>query len=145
MVNVDRCLKMLDIPQENMEGSFDKRDFFLHRDTWPENGKIVYDKVNLKYRPNTEVILKDLSFEIKPCEKIGVVGRTGAGKSTICLSLSRIVEIASGAIYIDGVSIVDLPLNELRHRITVIPQVILLYLLTTLGSHHVHWYTQVQS
>ena len=56
----------------------------------------MFDKVNLKYRPDTEVILRDLSFEVRPREKIGVVGRTGAGKSTICLSLSRIVEIASG-------------------------------------------------
>jgi ATP-binding cassette, subfamily C (CFTR/MRP), member 1 len=95
---------------------------FVHRDQWPEEGKIVFDKVNLRYRPNTEIILRDLSFEVKPREKIGVVGRTGAGKSTICLSLSRIVEIASGTINIDGVNISDLPLNELRRRITVIPQ-----------------------
>jgi ABC-type multidrug transport system fused ATPase/permease subunit len=81
----------------------------------------VFDDVNLKYRPNTEIILRDLSFEVKPMEKIGVVGRTGAGKSTICLSLSRIVEIASGQIVIDGVNITELPLNELRKRITVIP------------------------
>jgi len=81
----------------------------------------VFDKVNLRYRPNTEIILRDLSFEVRPREKIGVVGRTGAGKSTICLSLSRIVEIASGAINIDGVNISELPLNELRRRITVIP------------------------
>ena len=93
----------------------------MHRDQWPEEGKIVFDKVNLRYRPNTEIILRDLSFEVKPREKIGVVGRTGAGKSTICLSLSRIVEIASGSINIDGVNISDLPLNELRKRITVIP------------------------
>jgi ABC-type multidrug transport system fused ATPase/permease subunit len=93
----------------------------VHRDQWPEEGKIVFDKVNLRYRPNTEIILRDLSFEVRPREKIGVVGRTGAGKSTICLSLSRIVEIASGAINIDGVNISELPLNELRRRITVIP------------------------
>jgi ABC-type multidrug transport system fused ATPase/permease subunit len=76
--------------------SEENRDFFIHRDSWPEEGRIVFDNVNLKYRPNTEIILKNLSFEIRPREKIGVVGRTGAGKSTICLSLSRIVEIASG-------------------------------------------------
>ena len=69
------------------------------------------------------MILRNLTFEVKPREKIGVVGRTGAGKSTICLSLSRIVEIASGHIMIDGVNITELPLNELRRRITVIPQV----------------------
>jgi ABC-type multidrug transport system fused ATPase/permease subunit len=67
------------------------------------------------------VILRDLSFEVRPREKIGVVGRTGAGKSTICLSLSRIVEIANGTIKVDGINISDLPLNEVRRRITVIP------------------------
>lgn len=97
--------------------------FFDRRPTWPEQGRIKFDKVNLKYRPNTEIILRDLTFEVKPREKIGVVGRTGAGKSTICLSLSRIVEIAGGCITVDGINITELPLNELRKRITVIPQV----------------------
>lgn len=55
-----------------------------------------FSDVTLKYRPNTEIVLRNLSFKVYPKEKIGVVGRTGAGKSTICLSLSRIVEIASG-------------------------------------------------
>jgi ATP-binding cassette subfamily C (CFTR/MRP) protein 1 len=59
----------------------------------------------LKYRPNTEIVLRNLTFQVKPGEKIGVVGRTGAGKSTICLSLSRIVEIASGTIRIDDIDI----------------------------------------
>lgn len=77
--------------------------------------------MNLKYRPNTEIILRDLTFEVRPGEKVGVVGRTGAGKSTICLSLSRIVEIEKGEIKIDGVNITELALDELRHRITVIP------------------------
>ena len=77
--------------------------------------------MNLEYRPNTGMILKELSFEVKPGEKIGVVGRTGAGKSTICISLSRIVELVSGSISIDDVKISDLNLDEIRKRITVIP------------------------
>lgn len=59
---------------------------------------------------------------MKQGEKVGVVGRTGAGKSTICLSISRIVEIFEGAIQIDGIDIQKIPLKELRRRITVIPQ-----------------------
>lgn len=104
-----------------MEGTAEQREFFVRRESWPEQGRLKFNQVNLKYRPNTEVILKDLTFEVKPREKIGVVGRTGAGKSTICLSLSRIVEIASGTIEVDGINITDLPLDELRKRITVIP------------------------
>ena len=59
----------------------------------------------LRYRPGTEIVLNDLSFKVAPGTKVGVVGRTGAGKSTICLSLSRLVELEKGSIEIDGVDI----------------------------------------
>ena len=75
----------------------------------------------MKYRPNTEVVLKNLTFEVKPGEKIGIVGRTGAGKSTICLSLSRIIEIMDGEILIDDVNILDVEMQFLRKKVTVIP------------------------
>jgi ATP-binding cassette subfamily C (CFTR/MRP) protein 1 len=61
--------------------------------------------VSLRYRPTTEIVLDNLSFKLQPGEKVGIVGRTGAGKSTISLSISRIVEIFSGNIKIDGVNI----------------------------------------
>jgi ABC-type multidrug transport system fused ATPase/permease subunit len=70
----------------------------------------------------TEIVLNNLTFKALPGEKIGVVGRTGAGKSTICLSLSRIVEIIEGTIKIDGIDIRQVDLNHLRSRVTVIPQ-----------------------
>ena len=63
-----------------------------------------------------------MSFKVDVGEKIGIVGRTGAGKSTICLAISRIVEIFEGQIEIDGLDIAKIPLEELRRRITVIPQ-----------------------
>ena len=63
-----------------------------------------------------------MSFEVKPKEKIGIVGRTGAGKSTICLALCRIVEAFTGQIIIDGVDISTLELAHLRNKITIIPQ-----------------------
>eukprot|EP00347_Sterkiella_histriomuscorum_P019725 403340529 len=122
MVNVDRCLKVLEIPQEQNKPADDRLNFFDARPDWPESGRVEFESVYLKYRPTTETILKDLSFEVKPGEKIGIVGRTGAGKSTICLSLHRIMEISSGYIMIDGVDIKELELHELRKRITVIPQ-----------------------
>jgi len=78
--------------------------------------------VNLKYRPTTEIVLHNLSFNVLPKEKIGIVGRTGSGKSTICISISRIVELLSGKILIDGIDISKVNLNHLRSRITVIPQ-----------------------
>lgn len=61
--------------------------------------------MTLKYRPTTEAVLKHLTFKVEPGMKVGVVGRTGAGKSTICISLSRIVELFEGHIDIDGVDI----------------------------------------
>jgi ATP-binding cassette, subfamily C (CFTR/MRP), member 1 len=71
-------------------------------DLWPQNGKIEFKDVKLRYRKNTDLVLQGLSFSIEPGHKVGVVGRTGAGKSTICLALSRIVEIEEGSICIDG-------------------------------------------
>ena len=64
-----------------------------------------FEGVSLKYRPTTETVLHRLTFQVGKGEKIGVVGRTGAGKSTICLSISRIVEIFEGKIVIDGINI----------------------------------------
>jgi len=121
MVNAERCLKMLEIPQERELGPNDP-DLLQGRHKWPEEGNLEFKNVSLKYRPDTEVVLKNLSFRVKRGEKIGVVGRTGAGKSTICLSISRIVEIFEGNIIIDGIDIQKISLEECRKRITVIPQ-----------------------
>ena len=120
MVNADRCMKVLDIPQE---ASVDpgQEDLLKGRPAWPERGSLQFEGVSLKYRPNTEIVLNKLTFQVAEGEKIGVVGRTGAGKSTICLSISRIVEIFEGRIVIDGINIAEIPLHELRRRITVIP------------------------
>lgn len=118
MVNADRCMKVLEVPQERKETNYLLKD----RDEWPEYGNLSFQNVSLKYRPNTDTVLHQLTFNVKKGEKVGVVGRTGAGKSTICLSISRIVEIFEGAIQIDGIDIQKIPLKELRRRITVIPQ-----------------------
>jgi len=76
----------------------------------------------LRYRPKTELVLKNLSFTIEKGLKIGIVGRTGAGKSTISVALTRIVELESGSIEIDGVNIGNMDIIQLRERITIIPQ-----------------------
>ena len=76
----------------------------------------------MRYRPKTEKVLKGLNLNIKGGQKIGIVGRTGAGKSTISLALTRIVEIDEGKILIDGKSISDHSLEQLREKITIIPQ-----------------------
>ncbi|PRT53727.1 Oligomycin resistance ATP-dependent permease YOR1 [Wickerhamiella sorbophila] len=89
---------------------------------WPSKGGVVFDQVSLRYRPNLPVVLNNLSVEIKPGEKVGIVGRTGAGKSTILSALFRITELASGRILIDGTDISTIGLTDLRSKLSIIPQ-----------------------
>lgn len=88
---------------------------------WPQEGRITYNHVSLHYFEDDRTVLKDLTFEIKPCEKIGVVGRTGAGKSSIITALFRMAE-PTGSIIIDGVDTKSIGLNDLRRSISIIPQ-----------------------
>jgi ATP-binding cassette, subfamily C (CFTR/MRP), member 1 len=89
---------------------------------WMSDGKIEFCSYSVKYRPDTEIVLNDISITINPREKIGVVGRTGAGKSTLCIAICRIIERQSGCIKIDGIDINTLGLADLRSQITIIPQ-----------------------
>ena len=72
---------------------------------WPTVGSISFENVSLRYRPNLPLVLKGLSFTVKEGEKIGVIGRTGAGKSSIVHAIFRMVEIESGQMLVDGVNI----------------------------------------
>lgn len=78
--------------------------------------------MSLRYREGTPTVLNELSFDVEPGNKIGVVGRTGAGKSTMGLVLSRILEVENGTIEIDGIETAKIDLKTLRDNITVIPQ-----------------------
>ena len=93
-------------------------------DKWPDKGLVVFDNYQVKYRKELENVLRGISAEIKPAEKIGIVGRTGAGKSSLTLALFRILEYSEGTITIDGVDIRKIGLHDLRHKLTIIPQVI---------------------
>ncbi|KAI9204423.1 P-loop containing nucleoside triphosphate hydrolase protein, partial [Polychytrium aggregatum] len=90
--------------------------------TWPESGSLRFVNVELKYRADLPHVLKGISFEAEASKKIGIVGRTGAGKSSIIVALLRLVEISSGRIELDGVDISKLGLKTLRSKIAVIPQ-----------------------
>lgn len=76
----------------------------------------------LRYRPKTPLVLKGVSVTIKGGHKVGVVGRTGSGKSTLVLALFRLVEASGGRILIDGVDISQIGLTDLRTRLSIIPQ-----------------------
>jgi ABC-type multidrug transport system fused ATPase/permease subunit len=99
-----------------------ENDDFLRKNNFPQSGKIEFINYSVKYRPDTKIVLRNLNFVIKPGEKIGIVGRTGSGKSTLCLCLFRILEAATGQILIDDVDISNIGLRLLREIITVIPQ-----------------------
>nr|XP_019003640.1 uncharacterized protein I203_03786 [Kwoniella mangroviensis CBS 8507]OCF67101.1 hypothetical protein I203_03786 [Kwoniella mangroviensis CBS 8507] len=89
---------------------------------WPDKGAISFSQVKLRYRPELPLVLNDITFSVQPGEKVGVIGRTGAGKSSIAQALFRTVEICGGTIHIDGVDLKTLGLDTLRQRLSIIPQ-----------------------
>ncbi|KAK7757251.1 ATP-binding cassette transporter yor1 [Diatrype stigma] len=92
------------------------------RPAWPEKGEIIFDNVEMRYRAGLPLVLQGLTMHVKGGERIGIVGRTGAGKSSIMSTLFRLVELSGGHIYIDGVDISTLGLHDLRSRLAIIPQ-----------------------
>ncbi|XP_077589032.1 ATP-binding cassette sub-family C member 5 [Stigmatopora nigra] len=90
--------------------------------SWPEEGKITFHNADMRYRDGLPLVLKDLSFTIHPEETIGIVGRTGSGKSSLALALFRLVELARGSVTIDGVDIARIGLDDLRRKLAIIPQ-----------------------
>jgi ATP-binding cassette subfamily C (CFTR/MRP) protein 1 len=118
MIGYERCIEYTKCPSEApLKNPIDNK-----LDNWPNLGKIEFINFSVKYRPNTEIVLKNLNFVIQGKEKVGIVGRTGSGKSTITLCLFRILEATEGKILIDDVDISKLGLEILRHNLTIIPQ-----------------------
>ncbi|XP_074513337.1 multidrug resistance-associated protein 1 [Sebastes fasciatus] len=89
---------------------------------WPTDGCIDIKGLGLRYRHDLDLAIRNITITINRGEKVGIVGRTGAGKSSLTLALFRIIEASEGHIFIDGVDIAQLGLHELRSRITIIPQ-----------------------
>jgi len=89
---------------------------------WPQKGSISFKNLTARYRPELEPVLKGISFEVKAGQKIGVCGRTGSGKSSLMLTLFRIIEADSGSIEIDDVDIASIGLDDLRSKLAIIPQ-----------------------
>ncbi|XP_063760007.1 multidrug resistance-associated protein 1-like [Eleginops maclovinus] len=89
---------------------------------WPTTGNIEFEEYGLQYRKGLDWALNNISINIQDREKVGIVGRTGAGKSSLALGIFRILEAAKGKIFIDGIDISQVGLHDLRSRITIIPQ-----------------------
>ncbi|KAH8086808.1 multidrug resistance-associated ABC transporter [Filobasidium floriforme] len=94
---------------------------------WPQNGHVIFDNVQMRYRPDLPLVLKGLTFQAQPGEKVGIVGRTGAGKSSLAQALFRIVELAEGSIKIDGYDLRNIGLDTLRSQLSALPQDTLLF------------------
>ncbi|KAJ2018312.1 hypothetical protein GGI14_002398 [Coemansia sp. S680] len=90
--------------------------------SWPEQGMVEFKNYSTRYREGLSLVLKDVSFSVRPREKVGIVGRTGAGKSSLTLALFRIIEAAEGQILLDGKDIAQYGLFDVRSKLSIIPQ-----------------------
>jgi ABC-type multidrug transport system fused ATPase/permease subunit len=118
MNSVERVREYLEVEQEAapvIEGNRPPAD-------WPSQGAVDFKGYTTRYRPDLDAVLKEVSFSVKPGEKVGIVGRTGAGKSSLALALFRGLEAEKGQIVIDGVDIGSIGLRDLREAITIVPQ-----------------------
>ncbi|CAO1316194.1 unnamed protein product [Diamesa serratosioi] len=116
MVSVERVVEYAKLPSEETDVTKIKAP-----SSWPSKGEIEFIDVQLQYCEDQPPALSELSFKISPMEKIGVVGRTGAGKSSIVQALFLLAP-TKGTIKIDGIDTRDLDLKELRSKISIIPQ-----------------------
>ncbi|XP_049764041.1 multidrug resistance-associated protein 1 isoform X1 [Schistocerca cancellata] len=89
---------------------------------WPSKGEVQFKDYKVRYREGLDLVLHGITFSVSGGEKVGIVGRTGAGKSSLTLALFRIIEPAGGSIEIDNVDVTKLGLHALRSRLTIIPQ-----------------------
>lgn len=94
---------------------------------WPENGQIELRNIQLRYRPELPLVLKGITMHVPGGCKVGIVGRTGAGKSSLLGALLRLTELDAGSIIIDGIDISQLGLRDLRRRLAILPQDPLLF------------------
>jgi multidrug resistance-associated protein (MRP) len=116
VVSIERLLEYTKVPIEP-EDDEEPTD-----PNWPARGQIIYDNFSARYRPELELVLDKFNLNVEPAEKVGLVGRTGAGKSSVTLALFRILEASEGRIVIDDVDISHISLRVLRSKLSIIPQ-----------------------
>ncbi|KAG7207731.1 hypothetical protein KM043_009345 [Ampulex compressa] len=118
MTSVERILEYSKVDSEPaLESKPDKKP----KEEWPQEGKVEFKGVFMRYAPLEPPVLKNLNFAIQPREKIGIVGRTGAGKSSLISAIFRLADL-EGVIEIDGIDVSEIGLHDLRSKISIIPQ-----------------------
>lgn len=116
--SVERLVAYWELPQEAPA----KLKDHTPPDDWPHDGRIEFKDVEMKYRPELDPVLKGVSFIVEPGDKVGIVGRTGSGKSSLIVALFRIVEPYAGSITLDSINLLTIGLEDVRSRIAAIPQ-----------------------
>jgi len=111
----ERIVDYLDVPHEDQEGEDVPCD-------WPHRGHIIFRDLEARFAPELPDTLRKINAEILPGQRIGIVGRTGAGKSTMALALFRFLEAQNGSIQIDGIDISKVRLHDLRSRMSIVAQ-----------------------
>lgn len=119
MTSVERMLEYTQLPQE---APTDEDAPVRPAAGWPVTGRLEYVGVTARYRPGLPSVLAGLTFSLAGGQSVGVVGRTGSGKSSLLLTLFRLIEITEGKIYLDGVDTGSIGLHALRSKLAVIPQ-----------------------
>ncbi|EEC20311.1 ABC transporter, putative [Ixodes scapularis] len=124
VVSFERCVDYTELPQEPGVEAYDDLDPEHSKlSEWPPEGKVEFVSYAASYKPGIlPDVLKGITFTVNPTEKVGVVGRTGAGKSSLVMALLRVLKSSQGCIRIDGRDIAQVHLKKLRSGITVIPQ-----------------------
>lgn len=144
IVSVERVLEYARLPSEAPEIISKNRPPV----SWPSKGAVSFNNYSTKYREGLDLVLKDVNLSIKSHEKVGVVGRTGAGKSSLTLALFRIIEPVGGDVTIDNISTSSIGLMDLRRRLAIIPQDAALFegtIRDNLDPSHVHDDTELWS
>ncbi|KAJ2716007.1 hypothetical protein H4R19_000885 [Coemansia spiralis] len=118
MTHMERCIEYSSLPQEAPAVIADHRP----DSQWPAQGALEFKDYSVRYREGLDPVLKGLSFSVLPGQKVGIVGRTGAGKSSLALALFRIIESAGGQILLDGQDIAKYGLADVRSQLSIIPQ-----------------------
>ncbi|KAF8909428.1 multidrug resistance-associated ABC transporter [Gymnopilus junonius] len=118
IVSVERIIHQTEVEPEAPQELPERKPLGI----WPSEGAVEFRDYSTRYRAGLDLVLKSISLNIRPREKIGVCGRTGAGKSSLLLALFRIIEPVAGTIYIDGVDITMIGLHDLRSVLSIVPQ-----------------------